>query len=163
MPSLRDRLRDDLTTAMKNRDEVRVAALRMALTAVSVEQASGTVARTLSDDEVVAVLSRESKKRREAADAFEQAGRAESAQRERDEQAVLATYLPASLTDAELDALVADAVAEARQAGATGGAAMGAVMKRLQPTVRGRADGADVARRVKAALGLAERGARPHG
>jgi hypothetical protein len=154
MSSLSDRLRDDLTVAMKSRDEVRVAALRMALTAVATEQASGTVARSLTDDEVVAVLSRESKKRREAAEAFEGAGRPESAQREREEQAVLAAYLPSPLSDGELDALVAEAVAAAGAAGATGGAAMGAVMKRLQPVVRGRADGADVARRVKAALGL---------
>jgi uncharacterized protein YqeY len=150
--ALHDRLRSDLTFAMKQRDGVRTAALRMALTALSVEQASGSAAHQLSDDDVVAVLTRESKKRKEAADAFASAGRAESAQRELAEQAVLAEYLPAALGAAELDALVAQAVADAAAAGATGAAAMGAVMKRLQPQVRGRADGAEVARRVKEAL-----------
>jgi uncharacterized protein YqeY len=146
------RLRADLTTAMKARDEVRTAALRMALTAVSTEQTSGKAARELSDDEVVAVLSREVKKRREAADAFAAAGRAESAERERAEHAVLSEYLPAALSDDELDDLVAEAVAAAAAAGATGPQAMGAVMKALAPQVKGRADGSVVAGKVRAAL-----------
>jgi hypothetical protein len=151
--ALADRLRSDLTTAMKQRDEVRIATLRMALSALSVEQTAGTAAHELSDDEVVAVLTRESKKRREAAEAFAAAGRDESAARERAEQAVLAEYLPAALSADELDALVRAAVAEAAADGAGGAAAMGVVMKRLAPQVRGRADGAEVARQVKAALG----------
>jgi uncharacterized protein YqeY len=151
--ALADRLRSDLTTAMKQRDEVRTATLRMALSALSVEQTAGTAAHELSDDEVVAVLTRESKKRREAAEAFAAAGRDESAARERAEQAVLAEYLPAALSADELDALVRAAVAEAAADGAGGAAAMGVVMKRLAPQVRGRADGAEVARQVKAALG----------
>jgi uncharacterized protein YqeY len=131
---------------------VRTAALRMALTAVSTEQTSGKAARELSDDEVVAVLSREVKKRREAADAFAAAGRAESAERERAEHAVLSEYLPAALSDDELDDLVAEAVAAAAAAGATGPQAMGAVMKALAPQVKGRADGSVVAGKVRAAL-----------
>lgn len=154
MSAVSDRLHADLTTAMKQRDEVRTAALRMALAALSTEQTSGKVARELTDDEVVTVLGREVKKRREAAEAFEAAGRAESAARERAEQDVLAGYLPAALSDDELDALVADAVAQAEASGASGKGAMGAVMKVLQPQVKGRADGAEVARRVRAALGL---------
>jgi uncharacterized protein YqeY len=146
------RLRADLTTAMKARDEVRTAALRMALTAVSTEQTSGKAARELSDDEVVTVLSREVKKRREAADAFAAAGRAESAERERAEHAVLSEYLPAALSDDEIDDLVAEAVAAAAAAGATGPQAMGAVMKALAPQVKGRADGSVVAGKVRAAL-----------
>jgi uncharacterized protein YqeY len=146
------RLRADLTTAMKARDEVRTAALRMALTAVSTEQTSGKAARELSDDEVVGVLSREVKKRREAADAFAAAGRAESAERERAEHAVLSEYLPAALSDDEIDDLVAEAVAAAAAAGATGPQAMGAVMKALAPQVKGRADGSVVAGKVRAAL-----------
>lgn len=149
---LLNRLKTDLTDAMKARDEVRTAALRMALTAVATEQTSGKVARELTDDEVVTVLGREVKKRREAADAFAAAGRDETAERERAEQAVLAAYLPAALTDAELDALVAAAVTAARESGATGPAAMGVVMKTLQPQVKGRADGAEVAGRVRRAL-----------
>jgi hypothetical protein len=152
MSTLAERLRADLTSAMKQRDELRVATLRMALTAVTTEQVAGTVARELSDDEVVAVLTRESKKRREAAEAFEAAGRPESAQRERAEQAVLAEYLPTPLHDEALDALVRDAVAAVAATGVTGGKAMGGVMARLQPQVRGRADGGDVARRVRTAL-----------
>jgi uncharacterized protein YqeY len=152
MSTLADRLRADLTTAMKQRDEVRVATLRMALTAVATEQVAGAAARELSDDDVVAVLTRESKKRREAAEAFDQAGRPESAQRERAEQEVLGEYLPAPLDEQALDALVGEAVAAVAATGVTGGKAMGAVMARLQPQVRGRADGAEVARRVRTAL-----------
>jgi uncharacterized protein YqeY len=152
MSTLADRLRTDLTAAMKQRDELRVATLRMALTAVTTEQVAGTVARELSDEDVVVVLTRESKKRREAAEAFDQAGRPESAQRERAEQAVLAEYLPAALDDEALDALVREAVAAVAATGVTGGKAMGAVMARLQPQVRGRADGAEVARRVRTTL-----------
>lgn len=155
MDAVRDlltRLRADLTTAMKARDEVRTAALRMALSAVSTEQVSGKVARELTDDEVVAVLSREVKKRREAAEAFAAAGRAESAERERAEHAVLSEYLPAALSDDELDDLVAAAVTDAAAAGATGPQAMGAVMKALAPQVNGRADGSVVAGKVRAAL-----------
>jgi uncharacterized protein YqeY len=152
MSSLAERLRADLTSAMKQRDELRVATLRMALTAVTTEQVAGDVARQLSDDEVVTVLTRESKKRREAAEAFDAAGRTDSAQRERAEQAVLAEYLPTPLDGDALDALVRDAVAAVTATGTSGGSAMGPVMARLQPHVRGRADGAEVARRVRAAL-----------
>jgi uncharacterized protein YqeY len=146
------RLQSDLTEAMKQRDEVRTAALRMALAAISTEQTSGKVARELSDDDVVTVLTREVKKRREAAEAFDAAGRPESAARERAEEAVLTTYLPKALTDDEVRALVDEAVAQAAASGATGPKAMGVVMKSLQPQVKGRADGAAVAAMVKAAL-----------
>src|SRR4029079_7944109 len=95
-------LRDDLTVSMRARDEVRTATLRMALTAVTNEEVAGTSARTLSDDEVTAVLVREAKKRRDDAEAYDGAGRPELADRERAELAVLQEYLPPSLTDAEL-------------------------------------------------------------
>jgi uncharacterized protein YqeY len=149
---LSSRLQSDLTAAMKDRDEVRTATLRMVLAAISTEQASGKVARSLTDDEVITVLTREVKKRREAAAAFADAGRPETAERERAEEAVLAEYLPAALTSDELDALVATAVAAAAEQGATGPGAMGVVMKTLQPQVKGRADDGDVARRVRSAL-----------
>jgi uncharacterized protein YqeY len=149
---LQTRLQADLTTAMKQRDELRTAALRMALAALSTEQTSGKVARELTDDDVVTVLARESKKRREAAEAFEIAGRADSAERERAEEAVLAQYLPAALGEAELDSLVAQAVSAAAESGVSGPKAMGAVMKTLQPQVKGRADGAVVAAKVRVAL-----------
>jgi uncharacterized protein YqeY len=150
MAALKDRLRNDLTAAMKARDEVTVRTLRMALTSVSKEEVAGKSARELSDDEVVAVLTREAKRRREAADAFAAAGRDEQAAAERAEGAVLDTYLPAQLTDAELGELVAAAIEET---GASGPRAMGQVMKALTPRVAGRAEGARVAAEVRRRLG----------
>lgn len=148
-PTLKAQLRSDLTTAMKERNELRSATLRMALAAITNEEVAGKVARELSDDDVIKVLGREVKKRKEAAEAFAGAGRAQQAEREEAEGRVLSAYLPAQLTDEELNALVAAAVAEA---GAEGPKAMGAVMKVLTPRVAGRADGSRVAAAVRAAL-----------
>ncbi|NEK59148.1 GatB/YqeY domain-containing protein [Geodermatophilus sabuli] len=150
MPDLKDQLRADLTTAMKARDELRTATLRMVLAAVSAEEVSGKEARTLDDDEVQAVLRREAKKRREAADAFAAAGRAEQAERERAEGEVVAGYLPAQLEDADLAALVADAVT---RTGASGMKDMGRVMGAVQGAVAGRAEGGRVAAEVRRQLG----------
>jgi uncharacterized protein YqeY len=149
MSTLDERLHADLTDAIRARDELRSATLRMALTALTNEAVSGKQARTLSEEEVVAVLGREAKKRRESATAYDDAGRPELAERERAELAVLEGYLPAQLSDDELAALVADAVAET---GADSPKAMGAVMKVLTPKVAGRADGGRVAAAVRAAL-----------
>jgi uncharacterized protein YqeY len=146
---LKAQLRSDLTTAMKARDELRSATIRMALTAITNEEVAGKVARVLSDDEVLKVLGREVKKRKEAAEAFAGAGRAEQAAREEAEGEVLSAYLPAQLSDEELQALVDAAVAES---GAEGPRAMGAVMKVVTPRVAGRADGSRVAAAVKAKL-----------
>ena len=154
MSALKDTLQSDLTTAIKSRDEVTAATIRMVLTAVTNEEVAGKEARTLSDDDVLTVLGREAKKRREAAEAYDQASRPELAARERDELAVIARYLPESLTDDEVQAIVDAAVAEVAASGASGGQAMGAVMKLVQPQVKGRADGGAVAAKVKAALGL---------
>jgi uncharacterized protein YqeY len=148
--SLKERLRDELTAAIKERDELRTGTLRMALAAITNEEVAGKVARELSDDDVVAVLSREAKKRREAAEAFDDAGRAELAERERAEGEVLAVYLPAQLSDEELTALVAEAIAES---GADSPKAMGQVMKLLNPKVAGRAEGGRVAAEVRKQLG----------
>ncbi|MCZ2818817.1 GatB/YqeY domain-containing protein [Modestobacter sp. VKM Ac-2977] len=150
MPELKDRLRADLTTAMKSRDELRTATLRMVLAAVTAEEVSGKEARELSDEEVQAVLRREAKKRREAADAFAGAGRADQAEREKAEEGVLATYLPAQLEDADLTALVADVITTT---GATGMKDMGKVMGAVQGRVAGRADGGRVAAEVRRQLG----------
>lgn len=147
-------LRDDLTSAMRARDEVRTATLRMALTAVTNEEVAGTTARELSDDEVTGVLVREAKKRREAAEAFDGADRPELADRERAELAVLEEYLPPALTDEELAELVGAAVEEARAAGAEGPRAMGAVMKLVTPRVGASAEGGRVATEVRRQLGL---------
>jgi uncharacterized protein YqeY len=149
MSSLKDTLKADLTTAMKARDEVRTRTLRMALAAVSTEEVSGKAAHELSDDEIVKVLTKEAKKRREASEAFAGAGRAEQAQAELDEQAVLEAYLPAQLSDEELDRLVEEAIAES---GAQGPRAMGQVMKVLNPKVAGRAEGGRVAQAVRGRL-----------
>src|SRR4051794_3057345 len=148
--ALKEQLRSDLTTAMKARDELRAATLRMALTAITNEEVAGKKARVLSDDEVLTVLTREAKKRREAAEAFDGASRSELAARERAEGEVLAGYLPAQLGDDELVELVRTAIAEA---GADGPKAMGQVMKVVQPQVSGRAEGGRVAAEVRRQLG----------
>ncbi|MEU7314166.1 GatB/YqeY domain-containing protein [Streptomyces sp. NPDC007083] len=152
MTTLKSRLQDDLTAAIKERDELRSATLRMALAAITKEEVAGTSARELSDDEVQKVITREAKKRREAAEAFADGGRTEQAERERAEGEVLADYLPQQLTDEELDLLVAEAVEEARAGGAEGPRAMGAVMKIVNPKVAGRAEGGRVAGAVKKRL-----------
>jgi uncharacterized protein len=146
---LKDRLRSDLTTAMKARDQVRVATLRMALTAVTTAETSGDAHHDLTDDDVMGVLTRETKKRRESAEAFDGAGRTELAERERAEEQVLAEYLPQPLTDDELTALVSAAITET---GAEGPRQMGQVMKVVQPQVGSRADGKRVSTEVKRQL-----------
>jgi uncharacterized protein YqeY len=150
MASLKDRLQADLTAAMKGRDELRAATLRMALTAVKTEEVAGKTARTLEDAEVVTVLGREAKKRREAAEAFDGGGRPERAERERAEEEVLAEYLPAQLGDDELAALVTAAITET---GADNPRAMGQVMKVLGPRTAGQAEGGRVAAEVRRQLG----------
>lgn len=152
MGALKDRLRADLTGAIKSRDEVRSTTLRMALTAVTNAEVAGEAQRELGEDEVLGVLTTEAKKRREAAAAFTEGGRPELAERERAEAAVLATYLPAQLSADEVTAIVTEAVAEAGAAG-EGMRAMGRVMGLVQPRVRGRADGAAVAAEVRRQLG----------
>jgi uncharacterized protein YqeY len=152
MTTLKSRLQDDLTAAIKKRDELRSATLRMTLAAITKEEVAGTSARELSDDEVQKVIAREAKKRREAAEAFGKGGRAAQAEREQAEGEVLAEYLPKPLTDEELDVLVAEAVEEAKAAGAEGPRAMGAVMKIVNPRIAGRAEGGRVAAAVKKRL-----------
>jgi uncharacterized protein YqeY len=149
---LKDRLRSDLTDAMRARDQVRLRTLRMALTSITNEEVSGNAVHDLSDEDILKVLTREAKKRREAAEAFEAAGRSEQAAAERAEGDVLADYLPAQLADDELRGLVAAAIAET---GATGMPAMGKVMKAVTPQVAGRAEGGRVAAEVRRQLGPA--------
>jgi uncharacterized protein YqeY len=147
--ALKEKLRADMTAAMKARDELRTATLRMVLTAVTNEEVAGKTARELSDDQVLKVVAREAKKRREAAEAFDGAGRSELADRERAEGEVLDEYLPAQLSDDDLAGLVRDAIAES---GATGPQAMGQVMKVVQPKVAGRAEGGRIAAEVRRQL-----------
>ena len=149
MSELKDRLRSDLTTAIRGRDELSTATLRMALAAITTEEVAGSDARELSDDEVLKVLARESKKRREAAEAFGSAGREELADRERAEGTVLERYLPTQLDDAAVSELVAAAIAET---GASGMPQMGAVMRVAQQKAAGRADGKRLSTEVRRQL-----------
>jgi uncharacterized protein len=148
-PQLKSTLRADLHTSMREHDKVRSATLRMALTAVTNEEVSGTTARELSDDEVLKVLTKEAKKRREAATAYIEAKRPELAAKEEAELVFLEAYLPAQLSDTELRALVAQALSET---GATGMPQMGLAMKASTALVAGRAEGGRVAAIVKSAL-----------
>ena len=152
MGTLKDRLRSDLTTAIKERDDVRASTLRMVLTAITNAEVAGKQARELTDDDVVGVLSSEAKKRREAAAAFDDGGRAEMAAKERAEAEVLADYLPEQLSPDEVEQVVAAAIDEAGASG-EGMRAMGRVMGLVQPRVKGRADGAAVAAEVRRQLG----------
>lgn len=152
MSDLKDRLRADLTTAMKAREQLRASTLRMVLTAVTTAEVSGKEARELTDDDVLTVLTAEAKKRREAAAAFEDAGRVESAEKELAEAAVIADYLPEQLDGEQISALVSEAIAAVGAEG-EGMKAMGKVMGALQPKVKGRADGGVVAAEVRKQLG----------
>ena len=152
MSALKDRLRSDLTTAMKSRDEVRSSTLRMLLTAITNAEVAGKQQVELSDDQIVGVLSTEAKKRREAATAFEDAGRGEMAQKERAELDVLVGYLPEQLGDDEIADIVRAAIEQTGSAG-EGMRAMGKVMGVVQPQVKGRADGGAVAAEVRRQLG----------
>ena len=150
MGTLKDRLETDLRTAMKARDELLTGTLRMALTAVRNAEVAGERARELDDDEVRTVLTKEAKKRRDAATAFADAGRAERADRERAEEEVLVGYLPAQLSDEELAGIVAGALAGVD---GTGKSAMGQAMKAAQAAVAGRAESGRVAAEVRRQLG----------
>jgi uncharacterized protein YqeY len=152
MSELKVSLQNDLTTAIRAKDQLTTGTLRMVLSAITNEEVSGKVARELSDLEVITVLNREAKKRKEAATAFDDANRSELADRERAELEVLAKYLPEELSAEALAAIISDAVAQVSAAEQVGPSAMGAVMKIVSPQVTGRADGAAVAAAVKAAL-----------
>ncbi|MCX5391596.1 GatB/YqeY domain-containing protein [Streptomyces sp. NPDC006482] len=152
MTTLKEKLKADLDAAIRGRDELRSSTLRLTITAITMEEVAGKSKRELSDDEVLKVIAKEAKKRREAADAFAQGGRTESAERERAEGVLLDAYLPKQLSDEELDGIVAAAVEEAKAAGAEGPRAMGAVMKIVNPKVAGQAEGGRVAASVKKLL-----------
>lgn len=146
---LKETLRTDLTEAIRSRDELTSGTIRMVLTAITNEEVSGKSARELSEAEVITVLSREAKKRREAAEAFETGDRPEKAALERAEGEVIAKYLPEQLSNVQLKEMIADAIAET---GASGPAGMGLVMKVLSPKIAGKADGGTVSAAVREAL-----------
>ena len=151
MSTLKDRLRTDLTSAMKARDELRSSTLRMVLTAITNAEVAGKEQRELSDDDIIGVLSTEAKRRREAAVAFEEGGRPEMAAKEAAEGEVIAEYLPAPLSESEIADLVTAAIAQTGAA-AEGMRAMGKVMGLITPQVKGRADGGAVAAEVRRQL-----------
>lgn len=146
---LKERLQGDLTEAIRSRDELRSGTIRMVLTAITNEEVSGKSARVLVDTEIITVLSREAKKRREAADAFRDAGHADRSERETSEGRVITEYLPEQLSEDDVKKIISDAITET---GAAGPAGMGLVMKAIQPKVAGKADGGVVSGLVKAAL-----------
>ena len=148
--SIKAQLKLDLTEAIRSRNEIVSGTIRMVLTAITNEEVAGKEARQLSEDEVIAVLSREAKKRREAAEAFADAGRADKATLEKAEGEVIAKYLPAQLSEDDIKKMIAAAVAST---GASGPGDMGKVMGAIKPQIAGKADGALVSSLVKAALG----------
>ncbi len=152
MSALKDRLRADLTTAIKARDEVRSSTIRMLLTAITNAEVAGKAHRELSDDDIVGVLSTEAKKRREAATAFADGGRLEMADKERAEGVVIGDYLPAQLSEDEIAGIVSAAIDKTGAAG-EGMRAMGKVMGLVTPQVKGKADGSAVAAEVRRQLG----------
>ncbi|CAB4594205.1 unannotated protein [freshwater metagenome] len=146
---LKERLKTDLTEAIRSRDEITSGTIRMILTAITMEEVSGKESRELADAEVITVLSREAKKRREAAEAFDAGGRTDKATLERAEGEIIAKYLPEQLSDAQLNEMIKAAIAET---GASGPSGMGLVMKIIAPKIAGKADGGVVSAAVKAAL-----------
>jgi uncharacterized protein YqeY len=150
--SIKGRLQADLTASMKARDEISTSTIRMLRAAITNAEVAGSEAVELSDDQVIAVLQSEAKKRTEAAEVYEQAGRAESAAKERAELAVIERYLPAAMGDDELQAIVTEEIAKAAASGAEGQRAMGQVIKAVRERVGAAADGSRIAAMVKSAL-----------
>ena len=146
---LKEKLQSDLTDAIRSQDAVKSGTIRMLLAAITNEEVAGKSAKVLTDAEVITVLSREAKKRREAVEAYTNAKRDDLANKEKDEAAVIALYLPEQLSEADIKKLIADAIVETNAAGPAG---MGLVMKVLQPKIAGKADGGVVSSLVKAAL-----------
>ncbi len=146
---LKEKLQSDLTDAIRSQDAVKSGTIRMLLAAITNEEVAGKSAKVLTDAEVITVLSREAKKRREAVEAYTNAKRDDLANKEKEEAAVIALYLPEQLSEADIKKLIADAIAETN---ASGPAGMGLVMKVLQPKIAGKADGGVVSSLVKAAL-----------
>jgi uncharacterized protein YqeY len=152
MTNLKEQLHTDLTAAIKAKDSLTSGTLRMVLAAITNEEVSGKEARVLNDQDLITVLNREAKKRKEAATAYDDAKRPELADKERAELGIIQAYLPAALSDEDLAKIISDAIAEVAAGGTAGQSAMGAVMKLVSPQVSGRADGGAVAAAVKSAL-----------
>lgn len=152
MTGLKEKLKSDLTTSMRAKDGLTTATLRMILSAITNEEVSGKEARVLTDQEIITVLSKEGKKRKESATAYDDANRPELADRERAELEIISKYLPEELSEQELASIISHAVATVVATGQSGPSAMGAVMKLVTPQIAGRADGSAVAGAVRSAL-----------
>jgi len=152
MTNFKEQIHIDLTAAIRAKDSLTSGTLRMVLSAITNEEVSGKEARVLDDQDMITVLNREAKKRKEAATAYDDAKRPELADKERAELEIIQAYLPAALSDEDLAKIISDAVAQVAASGTTGPSAMGAVMKIVSPQVSGRADGGAVAAAVKSAL-----------
>ncbi|MFP5489092.1 MAG: GatB/YqeY domain-containing protein [Acidimicrobiia bacterium] len=150
--TIKQQLQADLTAAMKARDEVATSTIRMLRSAITNAEVAGDAAVELSDDQVIVVLQGEAKKRAESAEVYEQNGRTESAAKERAELAVIERYLPAAMSDAELESIVDAEVAAAAANGVEGGKAMGQVIKAVRERAGATADGGRIAALVKAKL-----------
>lgn len=153
MTTLKDRIKSDITEAMKAREEAKLSTLRMVLSALQNAEVAGDEAIVLTDDQAIAVLRSEAKKRAESAQIYADAGRTDAATKERAEQAIIEAYLPAAMSDEDVAKIVAEEIANAAAAGATGGKAMGAVVKAVRERVGASADGGKIAALVKSALG----------
>jgi uncharacterized protein len=151
--TLKDRIKSDITEAMKAREEAKLSTLRMVLSALQNAEVAGDEAIVLTNDQAIAVLRSEAKKRAESAQIYADAGRTDAATKERAEQAIIEAYLPAAMSDEDVAKIVAEEVANAAAAGATGGKAMGAVVKAVRERVGASADGGKIAALVKSALG----------
>lgn len=152
MANLKERIQSDLTTSIRAKDSLTSGTLRMVLSAITNEEVSGKEARVLGEQDLITVLNREAKKRKESATAFDDANRPELAEKERAELEIIQAYLPAALSEAELNEIISAAVSEVQKSGASGPSAMGAVMKLVSPQVAGRSDGSAVAAAVRTAL-----------
>jgi uncharacterized protein len=153
MAGLKEDLRRDLTVAIREQDEITVATLRLALAAITKAEVAGSTPVSLTDEQIVELLRGEGKRRAEAAELYDTGNRAELAERERAQAKVLDRYLPQEMDDAHLAAIVAEEVETARAGGATGGKAMGQVIKAVRARIGSDASGGRVAAAVKAALG----------
>ena len=151
--TFKDRIKADITEAMRAREEAKLSTLRMVLSAIQNAEVAGDEAIVLTDDQTIKVLQSEAKKRAESAQIYADAGRTEAAAKERAELAVIESYLPAAMSDDEVAAIVADEIAKAAAAGQTGGKAMGVVVKAVRDRVGSGADGGKIAALVKSALG----------
>jgi uncharacterized protein YqeY len=151
--TFKDRIKADITEAMRAREEAKLSTLRMVLSAIQNAEVAGDEAIVLTDDQVIKVLQSEAKKRTESAQIYADAGRTEAAAKERAELVVIEAYLPAAMSDDEVAAIVADEIAKAAAAGQTGGKAMGVVVKAVRDRVGSGADGGKIAALVKGALG----------